>query len=173
MMALGNGFSRGLSPRGRAAEVGRLRSLTLANARTGVKTASEQRLRNPLLTNLTTCMRLVGFPVESGGGRVEHLSDGTNLGAGPFDFWKGPGLELTSSTNVKSTHRFRRDKSMLQLCCQFPAKAAGCRRGDGWGGGLKAAESGKRKAESGLRCQLRMVCYMGQTCGWFCRTVSK
>src|SRR5260370_38100620 len=79
-----------------AAEVGRLRSLTLANARTGVKTASEQRLRNPLLTNLTTCMRLVGFAVESGGGRVEHLSDGTNLGAGPFDFWKGPRLALTS-----------------------------------------------------------------------------
>jgi len=66
--------------------------LTLANARTGVKTASEQRLRNPLLTNLTTCMRLVGFAVESGGGRVEHLSDGTNLGAGPFDFWNGPGF---------------------------------------------------------------------------------
>src|SRR5260370_35170951 len=75
-----------------AAEVGRLRSLTLANARTGVKTASEQRLRNPLLTNLTTRMRLVGFAVESGGGRVEHLSDGTNLGAGPFEFWKGPGF---------------------------------------------------------------------------------
>jgi len=132
--------------------------LTLANARTGVKTASEQRLRNPLLTNLTTCMRLVGFAVESGGGRVEHSSDGTNLGAGPFDFWKGPGLELTSSTNVKSTHHCRRDKSMLQLCCQFPAKAAGWRRGDGSRGrtgiSLKAAVSEKAGSTSacGGRC---------------------
>jgi hypothetical protein len=42
--------------------------LTLANARTGVKTARKQRLRNPLPANLTKRRRLVGFAVEGGGG---------------------------------------------------------------------------------------------------------
>jgi hypothetical protein len=37
--------------------------------------------------------------------------------------WKGPGLEPTSSKKRKSTQRCRRDKSMLPLRCQFPAKA--------------------------------------------------
>src|SRR5260370_8002242 len=38
------------------------------------------------------------------GGSVT-LREGSNLGAGPFDFWKGPGLEPTSSATVLSTHR--------------------------------------------------------------------
>src|SRR5258708_13445600 len=33
------------------------------------------------------------------------LCEGSNLGVGPFDFWKGPGLEPTSSATVLSTHR--------------------------------------------------------------------
>jgi hypothetical protein len=35
---------------------------------------------------------------------VFTLLKGLNLGAGPFVFWKGPGLELTSSASVMSTH---------------------------------------------------------------------
>src|ERR1700730_12829650 len=47
-----------------------LRSLTLANTRTGVKTTCKEPLRNPLPANLRARMWLGGFAVEGGVGEL-------------------------------------------------------------------------------------------------------